>query len=83
MAEDIDKVIAWVCSQGWEVRTDANGYRRFYTPEGTYVVRYPATPGNSRRRLLDVVTAVREHGLVWPPPSKKEQRAQRRREGRP
>lgn len=79
MADDIDKLIAWAQSQGWNISTDANGYRRFYAPDGTYVVRYPATPSNPRRRLLDVVTATRRHGLTWPPPSKKEQRSQRRK----
>ncbi|MGH8922608.1 MAG: hypothetical protein ACRD0H_30440 [Actinomycetes bacterium] len=79
MADDIDKLIAWACSQGWTVRTDANGYRRFYAPGGDYVARYPATPSNPQRRLLDVVTAVRAYGLTWPSPSKKEQRAERRK----
>ncbi len=83
VAEDIDKLIAWACSQGWTVTVDANGYRRFHTPNGSYVTRYPATPSNPPRRLLDVVTAVRAHGLPWPPPSKKEQRSQRRKEDRP
>lgn len=81
MAEDIDRLIDWARSQGWDVRTDNNGYRRFYTPDGTYVARYPATPSNPYRRLLDVVTATRAHGLTWPPQSKKQQRAQRRKEG--
>jgi len=81
VAEDIDKLAAWAKSQGWEVRIDANGYRRFYTPEGIYVVRYPATPSNPRRRLLEVITRLRAYGLTWPPPSKKEQRAQRKKEG--
>lgn len=83
VAEDIDKLIAWACSQGWTVTVDANGYRRFHTPDGIYVTRYPATPSNPRQRLLDVVTAVRAHGLPWPQPSKKEQRSQRRKEDRP
>lgn len=82
MAEDIDTLIAWARSQGWKVEVDANGYRRFHAPDGTYVVRYPATPSNPRRRLLDVVTATRRYGLAWPPPSRKEQRAQRRKDGR-
>jgi len=82
MADDIDKLIDWARSQGWSIEVDANGYRRFYAPDGSYVVRYPATPSNPRRRLLDVVTATRAHGLPWPPPSKKEQRAQRRKDGR-
>lgn len=77
MADDIDKLIAWARSQGWRIDTDTKGYRRFHAPDGAYVVRYPATPSNPRRRFLDVVTAVRAHGLAWPPPSKKEQRAQR------
>jgi hypothetical protein len=82
MAQDIDKLITWVRSQGCEVITDAAGYRRFYTPDGHYVARYPATPRNPRRRFLEVVTAVRQHGLPWPPPSKKERRSQRREEER-
>lgn len=81
MAEDIDQLIAWARSQGWRIEVDANGYRRFYAPNGTYVVRYPATPSNPRRRLLDVITATRRFGLPWPAPSKKEQRAQRRKDG--
>ena len=80
MAHEIDKIIKWACSQGWTVRTDGNGYRRFYTPGGDYVVRYPATPGREGRRLAEVITAIRHHGLVWPAPSKGEQRAQRRQE---
>lgn len=78
MAEDIDKLVDWARSQGWTVEIDRSGYRRFFTPGGQYVVYYPATPSNPRRRLLDVVTATRRHGLSWPPPSKKEQRARRR-----
>ena len=80
MADDIDKLIDWASSQGFEVRYDAKGYRRFYTPGGTYIGRYPATPSNPRRRLAEVVSALRQAGLPWPPPSKKEQRAQRRKE---
>ncbi len=81
MADDIDKLIKWAESQGWAIEVDASGYRRFYAPDGTYVVRYPKTPGRSRRRYLDVVTAVRKHGLPWPAPSRSELRAQRRKEG--
>lgn len=39
--DDIDKLIDWAVSQGWSVTTDSKGYRRFYTPAGEYVVRYP------------------------------------------
>jgi hypothetical protein len=81
MAEDIDKLTKWAELQGWTVKIDASGYRRFYTPRGEYVVRYPATPKNERRRFFDVVTAVRRHGLPWPAPSKSELRAQQRKEG--
>jgi len=77
MAEDIDKLIEWSRSQGWDVRTD--GYRYFHRPDGKHVVRYPNSPSRSRRRFLDVVTAVRANGLAWPPPSRKEQRSQRRK----
>ncbi len=82
MAEDIDDFIRWVRSQGWRVERDQQGYRRFYTPDGTYVVRYPATPGNKRQRFLDVVTAARRYGIRWPKPSKKEQRSLRGGRGR-
>jgi hypothetical protein len=80
MADDIDQLIKWASSQGWEVRTDSSGYRRFYRPDGTYVGYYPATPSNRRRRFRDIVTVLRTNGLQWPPASKKEQRAQRRRD---
>lgn len=80
MADDIDKVIRWATSQGYRVEVDRNGYRRFYAPDGTYLARYPATPSNPRRRLLDVIIALRQAGLTWPPPSKSEQRAQRRKQ---
>ncbi|WP_121231359.1 hypothetical protein [Saccharothrix variisporea] len=81
MADDISKLIKWAESQGWTVEISADGYRRFFNPDGEYVVRYPKTPGKSRRRWLDVLTAVRAHGLPWPAPSKSELRAQRRKEG--
>lgn len=77
MAEDIDDLIRWVRSQGWQVERDRQGYWRFYRPDGRYVTYYPATPGNKRRRFLDVVGALRHHGIVWPKPSKKEQRSLR------
>ena len=78
--DNISDIITWAHSQGWTVDVDNNGYRRFFDPLGNYVVRYPATPSNPRRRRLDVLTAVKKAGLPWPAPSKKEQRAQRRRE---
>jgi hypothetical protein len=81
MADDIDKVIKWAKSQGWSVPVDASGYRHFYAPDGTYVTRYPCTPSRARRRYLDVVTALRAHGLPWPAPSKSELRSMRRKEG--
>lgn len=80
MADDIDKLIAWAETNGWTVANDAKGYRRFYDPEGNYVVRYPATPSNPRRRLNDVRTALKRNGLEIPPPSKTEQRRRARKE---
>jgi hypothetical protein len=80
VAEDIDDFIRWVRSQGWRVERDKQGYRRFYRPDGMYVTNYPATPGNKRRRFLDVVCVCRQHGIVWPKPSKKEQRSLRGKE---
>lgn len=81
MADDIEKLIEWAHANGWSVIWDTKGYRRFYTPEGEYVVKYPATPSNPRRRLLDVKTALKRHGLEIPTPSKSEQRRRARREG--
>lgn len=81
MADDIDKLIDWVERNGWIVEIDANGYRRFYAPDGQYVGRYPATPSNPRRRRRDIVQALRRNGLAWPAPSKKEQRSHRGKEG--
>lgn len=78
--DGVDDIVEWAQSQGWTVRRDTSGYARFYDPDGKYIVRYPATPSRSRRRRLDVLTAVKRAGLPWPMPSKKEQRALRRRE---
>ncbi|MFN6543904.1 hypothetical protein ACPCIR_12750 [Mycobacterium sp. NPDC051198] len=78
-SDGISDIIEWAESQGWTVETDNNGYRRFYDPQGNYVVRYPATPSNPYRRRLDVLTKVKQAGLPWPAPSKKEQRSQRRK----
>lgn len=80
MNSDIKDIADWARSQGWTVVDDTKGYTRFYAPNGDYVVRYPATPSNSRRRIADLKVALRGAGLQIPPPSKKEQRAQRRKE---
>jgi hypothetical protein len=80
-SDGIDDIVEWAESQGWTIRNDTSGYRRFFDPDGNYIVRYPSTPGNPRRRRLDVLTAVKRAGLSWPVPSKKEQKAQRRKEG--
>lgn len=82
MADDIDKIIKWARKNGWTVEVNSKGYRYFYPPDATqWVVRYPATPSNPRRRLTEVRTAVKKHGLEWPPPSKGQQQARRRKEG--
>jgi hypothetical protein len=67
---------------GLEVVDDANGYTRFYNPQGVYIARYPATPSNPYRRMRDLLVALKKAGLPWPPPSKKQQRAQRKKGGR-
>ena len=79
MNSDIRDIADWAQSQGWTVVDDAKGYTRFYSPAGDYVVNYPATPSNPRRRMLDVMVALKRAGLQIPPPSKKERRSQRRR----
>ena len=73
----IVKIAKWARSQGWRVEDDASGYTRFCDRDGEYIARYPATPGNERRRMHDLIVALRRAGLAWPAPSKKEQRAQR------
>ena len=77
---DIKDLANWATSQSWRVEDDASGYTRFFDPEGTYIARYPATPSNPRRRMADLTVALKRAGLQVPPPSKKEQRAQRRKE---
>ena len=79
--KDLSPLIKWAESQGWEVKTDSNGYRRFYDPEGNYITNYPATPGRPGRRMKELQLALKRAGLQVPPPSKREQRAQRRRDG--
>ena len=83
MNSAIKDLAAWAISQGWTVEDDANGYTRFFDPNGNYITRYPATPSNPYRRMEDVTVALKRAGLQVPPPSKKEQRAQRRKEQKP
>ncbi|MDQ0376587.1 hypothetical protein [Amycolatopsis thermophila] len=78
--DELEKLIAWAESQGWTVKTDKKGYRHFYNPAGDWVVRHPATPGNPRRRLAEVQTALKRNGLEVPPPSRAEQRRRARKE---
>lgn len=80
MNREIKDWADWARSQGWTVRDDAKGYTHFYDPEGRHIGRYPATPSNPRRRMADLKVALKKAGLQIPPPSKKEQRAQRRKD---
>lgn len=77
MNSDIKDIADWAKSQGWRVEDDANGYTHFYNPAGDHIGRYPNTPGNSYRRMLDLKVNLKKAGLQIPPPSKKEQRAAR------
>jgi hypothetical protein len=79
MNSDIARIAKWARANGWDVRDDGNGYTRFYNLEGRYVANYPATPSNPRRRMADLTVALARAGLAWPPPSKSEQRSQRRK----
>jgi hypothetical protein len=82
VADPIDDLLDYARrSLGVIVEVDENGYRRIFTAEHQYITRYPATPGRKERRYQEVVLALKKHGLVWPPPSKKEQRSMRRKEG--
>ena len=81
MADDIDALLDYARrSLGVIVEVDEKGYRRIFTASHQYITNYPATPGRKERRYREVVIALKKHGLVWPPPSKKEQRAMRRKE---
>lgn len=80
MNRDVKDLATWAVSQGWNVHDDASGYTRFHSPDGDYIGRYPATPSNPRRRMADLAVALKKAGLPVPPPSKKEQRSQRRQE---
>ena len=76
---NLSQIIKWVTSQGWTVTKTADGYTRFYDPKGNYIVQYPNTPKSPTRRLTDVKVALKKAGVQIPPPSKKEQRAQRKK----
>lgn len=82
MDKDLTDIVKWARSQRWTVEPDRKGYMRFYDPEGNYITLYPATPSNPRRRMADLRVALKRAGLQIPPPSKTEQRAQRRKDGR-
>ncbi|KAA8966912.1 hypothetical protein [Mycobacterium sp.] len=79
MNSDIADIANWARSQGWTVVDDSKGYTRFYDPQRVYITSYPATPSNPYRRQRDLVVALKKPGLPWPAPSKKEQRAQRKK----
>lgn len=79
-SDGIDDILDWVVSQGWTVKIDSSGYTRIYDPKGNYITYYPCSPGKPGRRRLQVLSAVKGAGLPWPPPNKKELRAQRRKE---
>lgn len=81
MEKDLTILIDWAISQGWTVEKDSKNYTRFLNPAGDYIANYPATPSNPRRRMMELHVALRRAGLQVPPPSKKEQRSARRREG--
>jgi hypothetical protein len=76
---DIKDIAEWARSQGWTVLDDTKGYSRFYDPQGNYVTYYPASPSRPNRRMADLKVDLKKAGLPIPPPSKKEQRSQRRR----
>jgi hypothetical protein len=77
MNRDIRKIARWAEQNGYRVEDTARGYTRFFDPLNRYVVTYPATPSNPRRRMADLMTALKKSGLEMPPPSKSEQRARR------
>ncbi|WP_416063466.1 hypothetical protein [Rhodococcus indonesiensis] len=81
MNSNIKDIADWAKNQGWTVTDTANGYTQFYSPTGEWVAHYPATPSNPRRRMADLKVALKKAGLPLPPPSKKEQRAMRRKDG--
>ncbi|WP_067971831.1 hypothetical protein [Mycolicibacter icosiumassiliensis] len=81
MNSDIKDIARWAESQGWRVEDDQKGYTRFYAPDGTYIVNYPATPSRPYRRMHELCVKLKKAGLPVPPPSKKEQRAQRKKGG--
>lgn len=80
MNRDIAKIAKWAQSQGWRVSDDTKGYTRFFDPTGAYVAHYPATPSRPARRMADLVTKLNRAGLPSPPPSKNEQRSEKRGE---
>lgn len=77
MNAELRDIARWATSQRWTVVDDTKGYTRFYDPQGRYVVHYPATPSNPRRRMNDLITRLKAAGLEWPPPNKKMLRSRR------
>ena len=83
MADDIDELIKHAEQQGWTVDVNSDGYKYFVPPGGSqWVARHPNTPSRKGRRFTEVRLALKRHGLEWPPPSKKELKARRRKEGK-
>lgn len=78
--DELEGIIAWAESQGWRVIVDKKGYRRFYRPDGTFVIAYPATPSRPQRRLADLKVKLKHNGLEIPIPTKQELRRRARRQ---
>lgn len=83
MNRDIADFAKHARGNGWSVEDRSDGYTEFRDPSGTLIHIYPATPSRPNRRIADLKNALKRAGLAWPPPSKKEQRSQRRKEGTP
>lgn len=78
MNSDIKKLADWATTQGWGVEDKADGHTHFYNPAGDYIANYPSTP-SSQGRLTRFTLDLKRAGLRWPPPSKCEQRSERRK----
>ncbi|MDN5860791.1 MAG: hypothetical protein L0H84_19480 [Pseudonocardia sp.] len=63
---DIAVLEAWARAQGWQVQADpGGGVIRFTAPDGRLITALsPVCPFD---RLVDVLSALRRYGLVWPP----------------
>lgn len=77
---DWNQIVKAAKGQGWTVETTGHGLRLIPPDPNKKMVQLASTPSDVRA-VRNVLAIMRSQGFIWPPPSKKELRSQRKRKG--